>query len=661
MIIQERFKKVDFLDAAVLSLFFIFCFLLFSSLIGWFNIYFISIGLISFLILLFIFHKRITFSKKYLLFFISTCFLITGVLLFKGFFAGDATNYWLPLGKEIVLQHKMPDLALNLPNFSTSRGPLLQLLFALTFIFFPFKEIFVFWIPILFVFLTVLLLYQWAKDKNLDKKYLLFAVLLFLANPIFLKNGWNILQESPLLFFFTGFFYFLEKYQKNRSSLNLLLIFISFVLAFVSKESAVFLSIPLIIFFFKYKFYQDKKFVFILLTFSPLIIWFLRNYLIFDNPFYPFLSSFFKGRYFAIDQRALQFKIAPVVYENYKTAIFVVIKKLLLYFPFIIFSIIQLFRKKKFVYLLTFIVFIIGEISLTGVNSAMIRHYYPLLGLFIIYGLEGVKDMKSKIVLSFLFGLAILGLFFTPLINSSSQFISPIENSLTVLFSFIKIIVGYKFIIALLLTLCFYFFLIKKNNVKFLILSLFVLYSIKNSTVQISWLNIWLPVLIFIVIVLFWFFFKQRQKTVISFLILVLIINSWGLAMSYFLGHKKFIFPKKEAYGVLPTVGNIINQREKNNDFYVLVGHPAILSWWFNQKVLFLNHHTFNLLTDLEYNGEMEPVEIYNLFKRSKIKYIVKNDNYKQHSAFYEKIKSDSEYFQPHYHENDFFLWQVKD
>lgn len=685
MILKDS-KEIRFIDISVLSLFFISCYLLFLSLVGWFNIYFVSAGLLFLLGALFVFRKSIEFDKKYFLFFILTFLLILGIVLFKGFFSGDATNYWLPLSKNIVLNHRMPDLTLDLVNFSTTRGPLLPLFFSFTFVFFPFREIFAIWIPVLFGFLTILLLYQWAKDKNMEKKYLFFIPLLFLANPIFFKYGWDILQEPLILFFFTSFFYFLERYEQDKNSLNLpphliganfvnsapkalapircgglFLIFISFVLAFLSKESAIFLSLPFIFYFFRHKFYKDKKFIFILLTFTPLIIWFLRNYLIFDNPVFPLFNSLFKGKYYEVGERAGSFILAPLVYENYKAAIFSVAKELLFYFPFIIFSLIQFLKEKKIIYLLTFALFVLGEISLPGVDKGAIKHYYPLLGLLIIYGLWGVQEIKSKTVLTVLFGLIVFGLFFTPFVVSSSPYIVQLENYLSV-FSFLAtFIVKYKFFIALLLSLYFYFFLNKKEEGKILILGLMCLYLIKTTTIQISWLNIWGPIFIFLAITLFWPLLKYKEKIIIFLLISTLIINSWGLALSYFLSHKKFVFPKEEAYGILPKAGEMIKQRENNNDFYTLVGYPIILNWRFNQKVLLLNGYTFNLITNLKYNENMSAKDIKELFSQSKIKYIVKNDDFKEFDGFYKKIKPASIYFELLYQEDDSFLWRVKE
>ena len=59
------------------------------------------------------------------------------------------------------------------------------------------NEILNIWIPFFFTAASLIVIIQWAKDRNLDKKFLFFIPVLFLTNTLVQFYGsWNLLQES---------------------------------------------------------------------------------------------------------------------------------------------------------------------------------------------------------------------------------------------------------------------------------------------------------------------------------------------------------------------------------------------------------------------------------------------------------------------------------
>ena len=278
----NKIKKIrlELIDFIVILSYFLFFVLLILSLLGLFNKYWV--GGVLFFILFFIlfFYRQIQFSKHHFYFFIFIPLLFISFLLFKGFVTGDATCYWLPWAKEIVLQNEMPDFLLNIHFFINGRMPFFPLLLAVIFLFLPFKEIFAIAIPLFFITTTALLLYRWAKDKGINKQYLIFIVLIFLTNPITMKYGWDLLQESLILFFFTTFFYYLEKYQQNNNIFYFCLVFFSFVLAVASKFTGLFLILPLFLMIIKNKVFRKYCWSYSVFICLPIIFWFIRNYII---------------------------------------------------------------------------------------------------------------------------------------------------------------------------------------------------------------------------------------------------------------------------------------------------------------------------------------------------------------------------------------------
>ena len=652
----RNLKKIEFelIDLIVISSYYFFCLLLFLSLTGLFKKELIGAGVIIFILLLVFFCRKVVFKKYYLYFFILIPLFFIGVLLFLGSFAGDAIYFWLPWAREIVLQQKMPDFLLESPVWTTSRMPLVPLFYAGIFGLLGFKASLATILSFFFAASTIFLLFQWLHEKGIDKKYIFFAALLILTNPIMLRFGGSLHQETFVLFFFTAFFYYLEKYQKTKSHLHFFLIFFSFVLASVSKVTGLILILPIVWLIIKNR-PLKKEIGYLFLISLPLIIWFIRTYLIYGNPIYPFLNNLFKGPYYEVYLIINQ--IAQQVHPVFMGSVFAKLATLpyvfLLFCPFIILSFYGFWKERKIQYLALFLIFLLTILFIAPFHNYY-RYLLPFLGLLAIYALAGLAELKSRIFLSFVFFTSLWGLFSTEIFFSRSEFFAPIEQNLAIFSQASQFFYNYGLILAAALGLFFYFFISQRSCAKYLILLLICSYLVKSDVVQIgSWLNVWLPILLLIFIIFIWKFLTKLneetlRKLAIAYMIVLLVLSSWGLASIYFLAHRQVAFPNlKEAYGILPRVAETLGELEgENRDFYVYVASSGYLAWYHNYKVVTYETPTFHVITNLKYREDMSAEEIHDLFQASNIKYIVENGEKEQLRAFYDKIKSRPDLFE---------------
>jgi len=660
--------RLDLIDLIVILSYYLFSVLLILSLFGLFNKYWVGGALLMVLLFILAFRQQIKFSKYNFLFFIFVPLLFIGFLLFKGFFTGDATHYWLPWAREIVLQGRMPDFLLDIPSFINGRMPFLPLLFAAVFVFLPFKEIFAVIIPFFFVAATALLLYQWAKDKRISKQYLIFIVLLFLTNPVTMKYGWDLLQESLIVFFFTAFFYYLEKYQRGNNIFYFFLMLFSSVLAIASKFTGLFLVLPLFLMIIKNKVFKKYCWPYSIFIFLPVIFWFIRNYIIYDNPVSPFLNELFKGRYYELIKTASASYLQHFLFSF--NSIFVkfgfIFKNFLFTFPFVFLFFYGLWKKKKIQYIFLILLFFLLTVLFSASSLPAMRHLYPMWGFLLIYTLIGLKHIKSRFLLSFIFFLALVKLLEIKIYISKSYFISSLEKSLDVFLVFSQFLYEYRLAVVIALSLFFYFFLSNKKYWQYLILLIFCSYLVTTSTIQISWLNIWLPILFLVFVILIWRYLNQLKefflrRLVIGYIIILLILNTFGLASMFYINHGQFIFPKMEGYGILPEVASQIKGIEGDNkDFYVYVILPGYLAWYHDYKVVNPDSYTFYYITNgLRLDNSLTAQEIHSIFQKGNIKYITENAHFLFWQDFFDAIKEHPDLFKLIFEKEGYSLWRI--
>lgn len=645
-------RSLSIIDLIVLASYYFFSIFLFLSLTGLFRKEFIAIGFLAgFLFFLIFFRKNLEFKKYCLYFFIIIPIILAGIILIKGYFAGMGMNFYLPWAREIVLRGEIPSELVGV----YSRMPLMPLFYAGIFSFFGFSHWVIAILPFFFATAAALLVYLWLSEKGISQRYSVFGVLLLLASPIFLETGFHPLQEPFILFFAAAFFYYLEKKSFGMA-------FLSAVLALASKESGIILLLPLGRLFIKEKLYLKKPYCYLCLLFFPVFLWLARNYIIFDNPFFPSLNEFFRGRYY--EAISASNYISGLVHDSAKSGIFADLIKvpgsyITSFFSLAALSFYGFFKQRKIQYifllflLLFFVIFVESQVS-----SGFIRYSMPLLPLFAVYAILGLQELKSRIFLSLLFFINLWGLFSTKLFFSPGQYILPV-----------KFINDYSIALAFGLGLYFYFFISRQTQfAKYLVLFSACFYFARAEVFHLGrWPNIFLPIFVLILIILLWKqLLKLKEETLVrlltGFIAAMLVFNGWGMALAYFAKQGTFAFPNlKEAYEPRPEIADQIEKIEGDNrDFYILSTGQGYFEWYRNFKTIQLITPTFWALTDAEYRDDMTAEQINSLFARKSIKYVMYKENFwPELETFFDKIKSRPDLFEPIWQKGKFYLWRT--
>lgn len=666
--------RLNLIDTIVLSVYYIFICFSFLALFGLFKPSLVYLVLVVLLLVLFYLRKHISFSKKYLWFFLLVPPAITGFGFLLGFFSGDAYWLWLPFARNIVISHQVPDF---LFGYYVSQMPLLHLLFAGTFaVFHSFNEFLCLWVPLFFTAATLIVLCQWAKDKGLDKKILFFLPFLFLTNfTVAAYGGWNLLQESILLFFATAFFYYYEKYSENQQRKDLAFLAISFILVIASKIIGLFLILLLFQLFFKEK--DKKRFLSWFFLFSvPILFWFFRNYLIYGNPIFPMLNSLFGGAYsFALQKSFFPGYIAT---DKNVFAIFIKIAKdFWLAFPFVFLSFYGFFKKRRYEYIILFLLFFFAKeiFYFTATNSA-IRYYYLFLGLFLLYGLLGLEQIKSKWFMSGLILLAIAGLLFIPAINSTSSFISLFESKFSLFGQFFNYLHNYWYLFLIVL-IPFIYLASQKQDVDIFLIFLYSLYILHLQFVyNKSWFNTWSFIFLSILFLIFFALknkIKYLKQIIVIFIVLVVFSNSWAMASIYYWRRGEIVLPVPHVWGVAPWAREVLDREtdsDQCDDFYILIAtSPDYFNWQTDYQAIHLFDFGFRAILD-SYDDNLSDSALWHLFIEKKIKYIVKNKTtkYKFNSSdgeekefkqFFNKIENSDHFKLIDSYENKYFVWRV--
>ena len=672
MKLLKKMEKIRFnlIDIIVLVFYYIFTCFLFLGLSGFFNRLTVSLVLLILLIGIFLLRNSISFPKKYLWFFLIVPIVTAGFGFLRGFFTGDAYALWLPVGRDIVQFGSFPDIS---ASYFFSRMPLFPLLIAGIFsLFNSFNEFLCLWIPFFFTSATLVVIYQWTKEKGLNKKFLFFIPVLFLTNIIVeFFGGWNLLQEPLILFFATTFFYYYEKYLSDGKKKNLVFLILSLVLVCASKISGLFLLILIPWLFLKTK--NKKRLIFYsLLFFIPIIIWLVRNYLIFDNPFFHAFNSIFKGKYYQVVQQHHAHHILPDYLIGFWNQVCWVLKNYFwMAYPFILLSFYGFFKKRRYDYLFLFTsFFLVKEMFLFTRNISSVRYYYLFLGLFLVYAFLGLQELKSKWFISLLIVLALTGLFLVPITDSTSEFISLFENKLFFLENIFNFLHNYWYL-AVIVLIPFIYWASKKNDIKIFLIFLYSLSILHLRFVaNKSWLNTW-PFIFLALVLLFVFIFKQRIKyfkqIVIGLIILVVFASSWLMASIYYWNQGGVNLPVSHIWENSRLAENALNKYttlDNLDDFYIITAvQKGYFLWWTDYQVirLFDIHFFFKFK---EYQNDLSAVELKKMLKDNKVKYLVKNTiNYDifadEYVNFFEKVENSSLFSLIIEEENKYCIWQV--
>jgi len=370
------------------------------------------------------------------------------------YFAPDALHNYFLLAREIVQNnaiYRFKDI-INL-NDSMGNLPLLNLyiafLFSLQKGFLPLTNIAITnitrSIPLIFSLFTMLLLFVWAKEKAGKNApiFILITLLIFVfpwiailpginnmwdIGPLFADLSAHVLQEAPLLFFITSSFYFLFKYIEKRKNIYLIALLISSSLATFTKLSALVISFLIFVtLLIKCRSKKDilKIFFLTFLFHLPIIIWFIKNFYEYGNPFFPNFSTIFHDRFERIREIKTELEIGSKFARN-AIPFPIFLRNFFAYFPLSILSLFYFFKNRKrleakFV-AIVIILFILALMN-GSTNRLLVRYMFPLFGIIGLYaGIELFKFYKKVFKNRMIFAIILLMLAMSfSLINTTQR------------------------------------------------------------------------------------------------------------------------------------------------------------------------------------------------------------------------------------------------
>jgi len=674
--IKELFsEKFSLVDVFVLSFYFIFTLFLVFGLLGVFNFSLVISSIILCLFFIFVIRKQIVIIPRQLIFFIIVPLVCAGFGFLRGFFIGDAYDLYLPIGRVIAQTGHIP--AFYVGQYF-SQMPLLSLLFAATFsVFNTFNEFVCLWVPFFFTSATLILLYQWAKEKKMESKFLYFLPLLFLSNwGLAFWGGWNLVQESPLLFFATAFFYYYENYLSTDKKKYLILCLMSFTLAVCSKLSAPFLVFLLLYLFLKSK--QKPLFIFYVFVFSlPISFWLLRNYIIFSNPFFPILNAVFKNEYYEIIYKNFNYYHPgpTALRESFFNKIYFLGYYILSAFPLLILSVYGFIKEKRYDFLILVFSFgLIKEIFLFVPTISTPRYYYIFFGLITIYGLFGLQYLKSRLSTAIIFGISVFVLLTTPFFDSGSQFIASFEQRLYILRTMSFFLYSHPILVSLLAIPLMYL-MFKKIDSKACLILIYCLYIFHLPFVaNKSWINTY-PFIIAAFLFIFLLYLSKKfnsysRQLVAAFVFIAIFINSWGMASAYYYNQGRIELPVSYLFQGSAQFRKALDEKTESTqrqNYYLLVGgQQEYFNWFTDYRAVNFGDTSFWIILR-GYNSKFNDVELKTFLIDKKIKYLVKNvesiDTHEtlrnEYSRFFDQVKKSGQ-FQLIYNDADkFFIWQV--
>ncbi len=652
--VEERdyiYKKIihpDLYESVVIFLY-LFSFLIFSlGLLGFFRGLYILLAFILSLLVVIFLKPRIKFERIYFVFIFLVPFILLGFVFFRGFLAGDGMGTWLPWARDMASNNGMPLFVTTSSElFSSSGQPLFSLFLSIIFLMIKQPNLSLLVVPLIFNILTLIFLYQWGKLLKIDKGFLIFIPLLFLTNYQLAKYAPNVTQESLILFFFTAFFYFFDIYQQKKDSKYILFLVMIAILAVLSKISGYFLIIPLIYLFFKGKWFKNNNFYFSLFLTWPATFWLMRSWIVFGNPFHPRFNNLFNGLYgFVLQHISFFMPLRTDVFLQPNIYFLAILGA----FPLLIASFYGLVKQKKMIVLITILILFFLEAKISLGSAGNPRHLYPILGITIIYGLWAITQINSKLFLGVLLVLGFLPALAIKPFYSTSQFLAPVENNLAHLAVINDWLHTNALLVVILLGVAFYLFYNKQIlSGKFLIVTVFCLSLLRSSILQVSWLNVWLPILSFILLFIFIIFIKRTvlaKNLLLVFVIGFLAVNSVGLSAANFIGHKQFAFPKPELFARDMIIAEQIQKVEgQNKDFYIATDVGNNLNWIFGyKKTKTIINEAFAGLTNGGYRPSMSPEELQIFLKLNNFKYLIQNRE--SLGDFFTKVFSSSKYYE---------------
>jgi len=592
-----------------------------------------------------------------------------GFMLVRGFYIGDVYYHWLPFARELALSGSLPEFV-NFNWFSIM--PLQTLLFAASFILTGSLNQFInLWVPVLFTGATFIVLLDWAKFYNFQRKYLWFLGILFFANAgVQWWGTWNLMQEPLVLFFATLFLYYFDRLRREPSSHDLVIFLTAGSLMALSKFNGIFLLLLLVPAFLVY---PDKKrfLLWTLFLFSPFIFWLARNYSVYGNPVFPVLNSFFGGPF--SEYYSQVFTFSHHQFSPYSTLISKLkfsFTDLLGEFPYLLIAVYGLVKLKRWSLFSIFaIYFFVKEIFLFSATSGT-RYYYVFFTLFVLFGLLGLQKISGKHWLAALWTLALVQVLSILPVDSTSDFISRFETVFAPIYPTIIFAHEHNIIISLILGFLVYLFLdqeqIKDSLVYLYGMFVFKLKFLANKT----WLAVY-PAFSTAIVLPFALKISAVRRYVVSISVLVLaffiFLNTYVMGAAYYLKKGSWEFPVQHIYESSIWSKSVLDKatnQENLDNFYILIfANRDYFIWFTDYQAVTYTDFDFLALTKT-YDKSMPVGELKQLLVDSKIKYIAINQlhndlDYSDFANLTELVRYSEEFQLLAESQEGYSVWQV--
>ncbi len=219
-------------------------------------------------------------------------------------FGPDTYSRYLTWGSVIASTHALPSVIVNGLIYQPVFSPPVNYLY-ISFLFSLFQSVneqLLYCLPVFFAGMLVFLLMSWAREQKIGyAKYII--VLVLISSVSFLADFKTLGTEIYLITAFTVAFYFLQQYLMKRAMSSLLFMTLALGFASLIKMNGMFLSLLFFLVLFVELLIREKHKVKRLLSIIGLflvthvlsIVWFVRNTVLFQNPFYRQLYQYFPG------------------------------------------------------------------------------------------------------------------------------------------------------------------------------------------------------------------------------------------------------------------------------------------------------------------------------------------------------------------------------
>ncbi len=659
-------KKINFFDLIIFCSFFLLFWLAALSAFGYFRPVFVWPPIIIIIAILLFFRTQIIWPKKFLLILLLVIVISSGFAFLRGWYSGDAYDRWLPVGRQITETGSYPTEFFQEKYGNVS--PTLPLLIALTFLITKtFTSGFCIWIPFLFTALTISLILGWLKEKNIGSEFLFFVPMLFLSTAMVQSVGaWNLMTESLLLFFSTAFFYYYEKYSKEPKNLYLILMLFSVSLAFLTKIFIGIAVLLLLLLFIKSK-NKAKFFGLSALCLAPAIAWFFRNYLLLSDPFFPILTDkIFISSYTPIINAMVSFLNQPPLYEKLLPRFSYVAFGIFNAFPLIFLAVYGWLKDKKYDFLSLFIIYFLSkEIFFFSFDSS-VRYYYLFFGLILVYAIAGLSRLRSKALTGLFIWLAFFSLMLVPFWNSSSDFISGLENKFSFLRAASSWLPSHLFLVMLLI-IPFIFLAVRRKDIKIFLIFLYCLNIlhlefIYNKSWLVGWPFIFLALLLLIIYSLKKTFINIKTASIVL-ISLALILNPWLLGGIYYYRHG-LSFPPNYTHEVgkwsIQVLADKVPKENIKDTMLIVDDLPDFYHWFSPYPVVILHFFDFWNLVDLRYDDNMSPKDLYELLSEKGVDFIIQtSQEHPEYAPFFEKVSGHDGFILIDNLKDKYFIWQV--